>query len=32
MLDYSAVIADRTSDFTGREWVFAESDHRPSYE
>lgn len=25
-LDFSAYIADRTRDFTGREWVFAEID------
>jgi hypothetical protein len=27
-LDFSAFIADRTRDFTGREWVFAETDRR----
>ena len=26
-LDFSAYISDRTHDFTGREWVFAEIDH-----
>lgn len=26
MKDYSDLIADRTRDFTGREWVFAEID------
>lgn len=25
-LDFSAYIADRTRDFTGREWLFAEID------
>ena len=25
-LDFSATIADRTRDFVGREWVFAEID------
>jgi hypothetical protein len=26
-LDFSAYIAERTRDLTGREWVFAEIDH-----
>ena len=26
-LDFSDFVAERTRDFTGREWVFAEIDH-----